>query len=112
MYADVLLDEEWEKNSAERDPSLWENLTGSNVALADLSGTEVDDENDDEDESEVDEEDGGREDKIEDVRSKLSCLPFDTCLMPKDMSSDKNFILSIAPGEGKHPLGLESDEHS
>ena len=112
LYAHVLLDEEWEKNSAERDPSLWENLTGSNVALADLSGTEVDDENDDEDESEVDEEDGDREDKIEDVRSKLNGLPFDTCLMPKDMSSDKNFILSIAPGEGKHPLGLESDEHS
>ena len=47
----------------------------------------------------------------ENERTRLCGLPFDSCLLPKDVTADSNLILNIAPGEGKRPLGIEADEH-
>ena len=44
--------------------------------------------------------------------AQLRGLHFDSCLEPKDMSSDKDLLLSIAPGEGKKPLSLYSDKNN
>ena len=48
----------------------------------------------------------------EDERSRLSGLPYDTCLLPKDLQPNCDAILSIAPGEGKRPQAMEIDIHS
>jgi DTW domain-containing protein YfiP len=34
------------------------------------------------------------------------------CLQPKDLSADKEFLLNLAPGEGKKPVGMFSDKHN
>jgi hypothetical protein len=31
----------------------------------------------------------------------MSGIPYNSCIQPKDLNTDKNVILSIAPGEGK-----------
>ena len=51
------------------------------------------------------------DDEIED-RTELTGLPFDSCLQPKDLSADKEFLLNLAPGEGKKPVGMFSDKHN
>ena len=53
--------------------------------------------------SDEDQVDDSNEQEVEDERSRLTGLPYDSCLLPKDRTADSNFILSIAPGEGKKP---------
>ncbi|CAG2189231.1 unnamed protein product [Mytilus edulis] len=45
-------------------------------------------------------------DELED-RSKLTGLPYDTCLQPKDMSANKDFLLNITPGEERNQLACQ-----
>ena len=35
-----------------------------------------------------------------------------TCLQPKDITNDPDFLLNIAPGEGKKTLGIHSDTNN
>lgn len=48
----------------------------------------------------------------EDERSRLSGIPFDSCIQPKDITTDKNVTLNIAPGENKRPKSFYEDEKS
>ena len=43
------------------------------------------------------------DDEIDD-HTELTGLQFDSCLQPKDLSADKEFLLNLAPGEGKNLL--------
>ena len=56
--------------------------------------------------------DNDNEEQQQDVRTKLAGLPYDSCLQPKDLSADSDFILSLAPGEGKKPESFHSDQFS
>lgn len=40
------------------------------------------------------------------TKANLAGLPLDSCLQPKDITNDPDFLLNIAPGEGKKPLGM------
>jgi hypothetical protein len=42
----------------------------------------------------------------------MVCLIYDSCLQPKDISADKDFLLNLAPGEGRRPIGMFADKHS
>lgn len=52
------------------------------------------------------------ENEEENERSRLSGIPYNTCIQPQDLSSEDNIILSIAPGEGKKPTGFDDDKFS
>ncbi|WAR02670.1 PIF1-like protein, partial [Mya arenaria] len=106
LYSDVVVDNDWEQNSANSDENLWN-------ALISLSSDQ--DENNNLTEKTGDEaiqEEQESEEEEEDERSKLSGLQFNTCLQPKDITTDANLILNIAPGEGKRPRTFLEDEYS
>ena len=48
--------------------------------------------------------------EIED-NSKLHGIKFDSCVQPDDLSLEANKSVSIAPGEGKRPMNILSDEN-
>ena len=107
LYHDIDIDELWEKKSVENYPELWDSLTGSSEQDGNVTDEETKTEKE---ESETIENDASdEEENIEDERSKLSGLPFDSCIQPKDMSSDCDLQLNIAPGEGKKPKPMETD---
>ena len=96
-YKDVLLNENWIEDSEESDPDLWDSLVHDDeqeghVNNEQLSGGESDD----------------TDDEREDERTKLSGIPFDSCIQPKDILHDG--ILSMAPGEGKKPISFIHDK--
>ena len=107
LYDDVVVNEEWERSSREADSSLWDTLTREPDNAA-RDGVERNHEgsNDDSDE----EEEGNREE--EDENSKLRGLPYDSCLQPKSITEDSNFVLNVAPGEGKRHEPFEKDQNS
>ena len=111
LYEDVLLNENWIQESCEHDQDLWDSLVtnpitedifehnGNDSSTADISA------DDQENQTEQDNE-------IEDERTKLSGLPFDSCIQPKDIVAEQKHILNIAPGEGKKPQSFISDKHA
>ena len=93
LYSNVTLNQNWATEAQQNDANLWNRLTN-----------QYSDDNDDNvDDSEVEE---------EDERSRLSGLPFSSCIQPKDISTDTNLILNYAPGENKRPKSFHIDEHS
>ena len=92
LYEGVHINEHWIDDSQQQDPELWNALTGTpDVVTASGNGSV---------ESDNGEHDDDEEENTEDERSRLSGLPFDTCLQPKDVSPSSNLILSVAPGVG------------
>ena len=57
-----------------------------------------------------DEELSESEESEEEFDSKLRGINFGTCVQPDDVSLVVNTSLSIAPGEGKRPINILSDE--
>lgn len=99
LYQDVTMNDNWRQDCEATDRSLWQNLTGEN----DEHLVESDPEDKDKPEE---------EEEVEDDRSRLSGIPFDSCIQPKYITSDSNVILNLAPGEGKRPRSFYEDEHS
>ena len=95
LYNDVTLNENWQNDSIENDSKLWDTLT-----------------NQSNDNNEPASDDNENDEEVEDERSRLSGLPFNSCIQPKDISSDTNLILNYAPGENKRPKSFHSDENS
>ena len=131
LYEDVIINTNWENDCLEDHQETWTYLTGDHTVYSDGMSRDMPQpsnnvnnlilEQIDDQEGVISQEinlnadSGDCEDDIdlsEDDRMKFSGLPLDSCLLPKDISADPNFIISIAPGEGKRPLGLESDEKS
>ena len=106
LYSDVDIDESWNSNSERENSLLWKSLTSPSETS---SAEEAHNEEGDSDEKE---EWPNEDDEVEDERSKLSGLQFDTCLQPKDASTNLNAVLSVAPGEGKRPQPMEMDDNS
>ena len=97
LYSNVTLNQNWATEAQQNDADLWNRLTNQ---YSDDNEPVSDDNVDD---SEVEE---------EDERSRLSGLPFNSCIQPKDISTDINLILNYAPGENKRPKSFHIDEHS
>ena len=106
LFSDVDIDESWNSNSDRENSLLWKSLTSPPETS---SAEEAHNEEGDSDEKE---EWPNEDDEVEDERSKLSGLQFDTCLQPKDASTNINAVLSVAPGEGKRPQPMEMDDNS
>lgn len=115
-YQDIIINDNWPEDSGEDNPQLWEVLTSSSPSNNDsalhvlhvpTAFIETDQPSEPEQESDNEESDN----EIED-RSEVNGLPFDSCLQPRDISADKDFLLNLAPGEDKKPIGLFSDKHS
>lgn len=115
-YQDIIINDNWSEDSSEDNPQLWEALTSSSPSNNDsalhvlhvpTAFIETDQRSEPGQESDNEESDN----EIED-RSEVNGLPFDSCLQPRDISADKDFLLNLAPGEDKKPIGLFSDKHS
>lgn len=108
LYKDIRIEEDWEAISQESDPDLWASLTlepnSHNIEDINTVDHGVAEETDSEQESDSEAQ--------EDEMSKLSGIPFDSCLQPKAAVDNKNVLLNIAPGEGKRPQAFETDEKS
>ncbi|VDI58300.1 Hypothetical predicted protein [Mytilus galloprovincialis] len=111
-YDDIVINENWQDESSNDNGELWDALTlnaqPNSQAVHVLPSTEGRDESDDVNPKDDDDTDN---DELED-RSELTGLSYDTCLQPKDMSADKDFLLNITPGEGKKPTGMFADKHN
>ena len=97
LYSNVTLNQNWATEAQQNDADLWNRLTNQ---YSDDNEPVSDDNVDD---SEVEE---------EDERSRLSGLPFSSCIQPRDIFTDTNLILNYAPGENKRPKSFHIDEHS
>lgn len=111
LYEDVVLNKTWIQDSCEQDQDLWDSLVTepSNEDMVqpgdkanDRGHISVDEQNDQED----------HENQVEDERTRLSGLPFDSCIQPKDSIAEQKQILNIAPGEGKKPQSFIYDKHA
>ena len=113
LYSDITINDNWMQSSSIDSPELWSSLTSSltdeiqeesaeqeNVSITDENSTEN---NDKENESNLEE---------DNERTRLSGIPYNTCIQPKDISTDEHVILSIAPGEGKKPKPFDEDKFS
>ena len=113
-YSDVEINEHWDEDAAHDNEELWSSMTAKEESAdensfhikpsdVDKTTSSTDDINDsDQEEENYDQEE----------TAQLRGLPFDSCLEPKDISSDKDLLLSIAPGEGKKPVSLYSDKNN
>ena len=125
-YKDIVINENWQDESFTDDPQLWEALTANNTSdngtIHLVPSTTENSEEDEETTNDTtertntsnendnsDDEDDSNE--VED-RSEITGLPYDSCLQPKDLSADKDFLLNLAPGEGKKPVGMFTDKNS
>ncbi|WAR12577.1 hypothetical protein MAR_026757 [Mya arenaria] len=99
LYEDVVLNENWIEDSCNVDPELW----GSHVQNNQLFSNH-------ENKEQSTDEDSDTEDELEDNRSKLSGIPFDLCVQPKDIVDES--VLSIAHGEGKRPISFAQDKYA
>lgn len=68
LYKDVIINDDWQQQNCQNDEELWTALTAP-----------LNEETNDQCEEECE------ADECEDERSKLSGIPFDTCLQPKDL---------------------------
>ncbi|XP_060596137.1 uncharacterized protein LOC132750210 [Ruditapes philippinarum] len=101
LYEDVLLNENWIEDSSNEDSDLWDSLVPANQSV---------NSHDNKEQLTESEEETDKEDEHEDNRSKLSGIPFDTCIQPKDIVNES--VLSIAPGEGKRPVSFAQDKYA
>lgn len=92
-FEDIVINEHWQKDCWADDEQLWEALTAEDTSTTEAvhvtpstSGDNI-----------------CIDDEIED-HTELTGLQFDSCLQPKDLSADKEFLLNLAPGEGKNLL--------
>ena len=126
LYDDVVINQNWEVECQSENPDDWNCLTAKiapseNDPAAPTTATSVQVSTDDSDpaapttvSSAQDSTDEEGDDPVatEDERSRLSGIQFSTCIQPKDLSSDANLVLTIAPGEGKHPKAFYEDTYS
>ncbi|WAR27346.1 hypothetical protein MAR_013050 [Mya arenaria] len=89
-YINVVLNENWIEDSCNVDPELWGSLVQNNQLFSNHENNE--------------------QSTDEDNRSKLSVIPFDSCVQPKDIVDES--VLSIAPGEGKIPISVAQDQYA
>ena len=113
-YSDIEINEHWDEDAARDNDELWSSMTANEETAEEntfcIKPADVDKmEESTEDSNDSDQEE---ENHDEDDTAQLRGLPFDSCLEPKDMSSDQDLLLSIAPGEGKKPLSLYSDKNN
>lgn len=117
LYSDITVDPEWMQNSSLDSPELWDSLSSplekssqesSSVNVIPLTTPVIHPSTSTGNTAEYDYD----ENEEENERSRLSGIPYNTCIQPKDLSSEDNIILSIAPGEGKKPKGFDDDKFS
>jgi hypothetical protein len=111
-FEDIVINEHWQKDCWADDEQLWEALTAEDTSTTEavhVTPSTSGDNNDNTPDEVASSDD--IDDEIED-RTELTGLPFDSCLQPKDLSADKEFLLNLAPGEGKKPVGMFSDKHN
>ena len=113
-YSDIEINEHWDEDAARDNEELWSSMTANEETSEENSFSITSAEYDKMEESTESNNDSDQDEENhdEDDTSQLRGLPFDSCLEPKDMSSDKDLLLSIAPGEGKKPLSLYSDKNN
>ena len=113
-YRDVEINEHWDEDAAHDNEELWSSMTAKEE-LADENSFHIKPSDVDKMESSTDDindSDQEEENCDQEETAQLRGLPFDSCLEPKDISSDKDLLLSIAPGEGKKPVSLYSDKNN
>ena len=113
-YSDIEINEHWDEDAARDNDELWSSMTANEETAEENSFCIKPADVDKMEESTEDSNDSDQEEENhdEDDTAQLRGLPFDSCLEPKDMSSDQDLLLSIAPGEGKKPLSLYSDKNN
>ena len=106
LYEDVIIDENWNN-----DNSLWNAFISNGD---DFIGEQEDDSMPESDCEASDKKEKNRhnDDDNEDERSKLSGIPFDSCIQPKDITADSNAIINFAPGENKKPKPFHDDDNA
>ena len=111
-YSDIVINEHWDEDAAHENEELWSSMTENEEQAEEnsfcISPADVDIVENSTDNTVGSDE----EEEDQDNTAQLRGLPFDSCLQPRDMSSDKDLLLSIAPGEGKKPLSLYSDKNN
>jgi hypothetical protein len=105
-FEDIVINEHWQKDCWADDEQLWEALTAEDTSTTEAVHVtpSTSGDNDDNTPDEVESSDDiCIDDEIED-HTELTGLQFDSCLQPKDLSADKEFLLNLAPGERKNLL--------
>lgn len=118
LYNDITINEHWHEICEAENPNLWEHLTNEESDNFPETLTENQNSNSTQNSVKNKESEKGEEDEDTDednndetIHNKLSGLPYDTCIQPKDLTTDTDFLLSLAPGEGKKPLSIHTDKH-
>lgn len=115
LYSDILEREAWEQACLEEDHDVWTELTSNEhtevenmdavVSEEELDPSETQEKREN---SEEVSDDGSAE---EDTVSKLRGIKLDSCIQPDDPTIEAtNRVVSIAPGEGKRPMNILTDE--
>lgn len=116
LYSDITVDHDWMQNSSLDSPELCDSLLSplekssqesSSLNVTPLTTPVIHSSTSTRDTAEYD-----NDENEENERSRLSGIPCNTCIQPKDISSEDNIILSIALGEGKKPKGFDDDKFS
>ena len=111
FYRDVLINEDWEETNATQHSQLWSSL----IAVPDADEDTAQEEDPCEIEEQIpDDQEDLNVVEEDDERNGLTGLLFDSCLQPKSTvdSGNENYMLNIAPGEGKRPQPFETDENA
>ena len=109
-YSDIEINEHRDEDAARDSEELWSSITANEETAEENSFSITPADVDKMEESTENSNDSDQEE--EDYTSTLRGLQFDLCLEPNDMSSDKDLLLSIAPGEGKNHGAFFSDKNN
>lgn len=118
-YNDITSNEHWQEICEGKNPDLWEYFTNEEAdntleILEEIQNEESNstlnsDNGDWRNRKSVEDED--KDDDNDTIYNKLFGLPYDTCIPAKDLTTDTDFLLSLAQGEGQKPISIYTDKH-
>jgi cobalamin biosynthesis protein CobT len=131
FYSQVEENEQWEDQCSAEDADTWQTLVGksdvgdqteeldqdqnTNIETSGDEGqgdtAELQTKEESQGESTASEPVSDQEDEEEDPVAQLRGIKFDSCVQPNDPALETEGVFSIAPGEGKRPISIMTDEN-